>query len=105
MLTGFASMRFPPVDDVVLGLSEDEAPGRCARTCAPGIVSVPRQFVHCLWLTSNASGAAPGARSAPSVHAFGTAMAHTLGCRETQVVSQPEDHIHRGGREQLLEVY
>src|SRR5713101_736892 len=95
MLTGFASMRLPPVDGGVLGLPGDGAPRRCSGACAQGIVIVSRGFVHRLRLSGNASSEAHGACCAPGVHVLVEDMSHALGCRGTQVGSQPEGHSPR----------
>src|SRR5215475_585715 len=67
MLTGFASMRLPPVEDIVLGPPGDGAPRRCSGTCAQGIVIVSRGFVHRLQLAGTRLGRhmAPTAATCP----------------------------------------
>src|SRR5438128_7177687 len=92
MLTGFASMRLPPVDGGVLGLPGDGASRRCSGACAQDIVIVSRGFVHCLRLSGDASGAAHGACCAPGVHVLVEDISHAPGCRGTQVGSPPEGH-------------
>src|SRR5215510_13268759 len=67
MLTGFASMRLPPVEDIVLGPPGDGAPRRCSGTaCAQSIVIVSWGFIHRLRLAGDASGAVHGAPAALS---------------------------------------
>src|SRR5712691_11910180 len=97
MLTGFASMRLPPVDGVVLGLPGDGAPRRCSGACAQGIVIVPRGFVHRLRLSGDAPGEAYGTFCALGVHVSVEDIAHAPGGRGTQVVSQPEGHSPPNG--------
>src|SRR6266508_2008090 len=92
MLTGFASMRLPPVDGVVVGLPGDGAPQRCSGACAQGLVIVPWGCVYRLRLAGDASGEAQCTFCAPGVLLLVEAIAHAPGGRGTQGVSQPEGH-------------
>src|SRR5262245_30297844 len=92
MLTGFASMRLPPVNGVVLDLPGNGSPRRYSGWYAQGIVIVPRRFVHRLLLSGNASGEAQCACHAPGVHLVVEDISHSPGWHGTPAVSQPEGH-------------